>query len=168
MPVMTTSERDAFLAEHGVLLKIATVRPDGAPLVTPIWFLYEEDRIWFTPRAASEWLTHIRADPRVALSIDEQPLPYRKVLIEGTAQLIHDTGEDDAWRDCYRRIAQRYVPPEAAEAYIQETLDQPRALLAVALAGSRVRTWRMPLGDEPGAGIWHRRYYAPGSKLAKG
>ena len=102
----------------------------------------------------------------MALTIDEEAHPYRKVTVEGVAELRHDVGEDDAWRDRYRRIAQRYVPEVAAEHYIQETIDQPRALLAVPLATSKVRTWRMPIEGEAYAGIWHERYYAPGSKLS--
>ena len=167
MPRLTLAERAAFLAEPGVLMRVAVVRADGSPLVTPIWFIYEDDAIYFTPRAHSEWYGCLKRDPRVALCIDEQPLPYRKVTAEGEAELIHDLGADDLWRDRYRRIARRYVPPDAAEAYIHTTIDQPRALFRVALAKANVRAWRMPLGDEPGDGIWHQRYYVEGSRLKR-
>jgi PPOX class probable F420-dependent enzyme len=166
MPVMSADERDAFLDEPGVLMRIAVVREDGSPLVTPIWFLFEEDAIFFTPREQSAWFQCLRRDPRVALCIDEQPLPYRKVLVDGRAELIHDLGEDDLWRDRYRRIASRYVPPEGAEAYIQNTIDQPRGLYRVALDQASVKTWRMPLEGEAPDGIWHQRYYRPNSKLS--
>ena len=133
MPRLTFAERAAFLAEPGVLMRIAVVRADGSPLVTPIWFIHEDDAIYFTPRAHSEWYGCLKRDPRVALCIDEQPLPYRKVTVEGAAELVHDLGADDLWRERYRRIARRYVPAEAAEAYIHTTIDQPRALFRVAL-----------------------------------
>lgn len=159
MPALTTAERDAFLSEGGVVMRIAVVRPNGSPLVTPIWFLFEDGAIYFTPRERSEWFACLRRDPRVALCIDEQPLPYRKVVIEGRAELVHDVGEDDVWRDRYRRIAKRYVPDDAAEAYVQNTIAEPRGLYRVTLAEAQVRTWRMPLEGEPQEGIWHRRYY---------
>jgi PPOX class probable F420-dependent enzyme len=167
MPAMSDEERDAFLAEPGVLMRIATVRDDGSPLVTPIWFIYEDGAAFFTPRAQSEWFRCLRRDPRVALCIDEQPLPYRKVLLEGRAELVHDVGADDAWRDLYRRIARRYVPAAAAEAYIQNTIDQPRGLYRLRLADAAVTTWRMPLEGEAQDGIWHQRYYEAGTKLAR-
>jgi len=163
MPHLTDDERDSFLNEPGVLMRIAVVRPDGRPLVTPIWFLYDEGAIWFTPRAKSEWFDCLRRDPRVALCIDEQPLPYRKVLVEGRAELVHDVGSDFLWRDRYRRIATRYVDVAGAERYIQNTIDQPRGLYRVELAGADVKTWRMPLAGEAGMGIWHDRYYTPGT-----
>lgn len=165
MPPLSVPERDEFLQQPGILCRIATIRPDGAPHVTPAWFICEDNAIYITPRAESSWLAHLRADPRVALTIDDQLAPYRKVTIEGVAELLHDTGDDDAWRDRYRRIVRRYVPAEGAEYYVQETIDQPRALLRVPLGQSKVRTWRMPVEGEPYTGIWHQRYYVPGSKM---
>lgn len=167
MPKLSNAERDAFLNEPGVILHLATLRADGRPAVAPMWFIYEESAIWFTPRAHSQWLDDMRADSRVALAIDEQPLPYRKVVVEGRAELAFDVGNDDVWRERYRRIARRYVPNEAADAYLQNTIDQPRALWYVKLADAHVRSWRMPIADEQGTGIWHRRYYVSGSKLAQ-
>jgi PPOX class probable F420-dependent enzyme len=166
VPPLSAAERADFLEQPGILCRIATLRPDGAPHVTPIWFIHEDGAIFLTPRAESAWLGHLRSDPRVALTIDDQLSPYRKVTVEGRAEFEHELGEDEAWRDLYRRIAKRYVPPEAAEHYVQETIDQPRALIRVPLAGSKVRTWRMPVAGEPYTGIWHKRYYVPGSKMA--
>ena len=59
------------------------------------------------------------------------------------------------------------MPPAGAEAYITNTIDQPRALMAVDLAEATVRSWRMPHEGEPRTGIWHRRYYVEGSKYAE-
>ncbi|NJN53039.1 MAG: hypothetical protein HC809_16020 [Gammaproteobacteria bacterium] len=140
-------------------MRIAVVRPNGSPLVTPIWFLHEDGAIYFTPRARSEWFDCLRHDARVALCIDEQPLPYRKVIVEGRAELVYDVGNDDRWREQYRRIASRYVPPAAADAYVRNTINEPRGLYRVRLDSATVRTWRMPLTDEPQEGIWHSRYY---------
>jgi len=159
MPQLTVAERDAFFAEPGVLMRVAVVRADGSPLVTPIWFIHEDDAIYFTPRARSTWFECLRHDPRVALCIDEQPLPYRKVIVEGRAELVYDVGRDDDWRDLYRRIAERYVPPAGAQAYISDTIDEPRGLYRVRLAGAKVKTWRMPVESEDPRGRWHDRYY---------
>lgn len=168
MPRMTEAERIEFLNSPGILMRIACVREDGSPLVTPIWFIHHDEAIYFTPRAQSQWLTCLRQDPRVSLCIDEQNLPYRKFIAEGSVELVHDLGEDEQWRDLYRRIAQRYVPEDAAEAYVRNTIDQERALLRLGLAGANIKSWRMPLEGEPETGIWHQRYYAPGSKYSAG
>jgi nitroimidazol reductase NimA-like FMN-containing flavoprotein (pyridoxamine 5'-phosphate oxidase superfamily) len=165
MPRLSQAERTEFLTTPGILMRIAVTRSDGSPLVTPIWFIYEDDAVCFTPRAQSEWFACLRRDARVALCIDEQPHPYRKVLVEGQAELVHDVGEDDVWRDLYRRIACRYVPPSAADAYVDNTIEQPRGLYKIALSNAKVTTWRMPLEGEDAMGIWHSRYYLPGTKF---
>jgi len=165
VPVLSSAERAEFLAERGIVMRVAAVRQDGSPLVTPIWFLHEDAAIYFTPRARSEWFACLRRDPRVALCIDEQPLPYRKVIVEGSAELVYDVGRDAEWRDLYRRIAQRYISADEAEAYVQNTIDQPRGLYRVVLAQARVKTWRMPLAGEAREGIWHQRYYQPNTKF---
>jgi len=168
MPTLSRAEVDAFLDEPGHLLRLATIDEDGFPRLVPIWFIRRDGDVLFTPRGPSVFLANIRRDPRVGLSIDEQPLPYRKVTVQGSARIVHDVGEDDQWRDLYRTIAKRYIPAEAADAYVEDTLDQPRALVAVPLAGSsRTTTWRMPVGDEDGTGIWHRRYYLDGTHMAR-
>lgn len=166
MPALSAAARDAFLQEPRVLCRVATIDPEGAPHVTPVWFVVEDGRVFITPRRESAWLRHLRRDPRVALTIDEEASPYRKVSVRGKAVIEYEPGDDERWRDLYRRIAERYIPPAAAERYIQATIDQPRALISVTLAEAQVTTWRMPRAGEPYAGIWHERYYAPGSELA--
>ena len=168
MPKLTRDERDAFLAEPGHLLRVATVDADGMPRNVPIWFVVDDGRIVFTPRVHSVFLTNLLRDPRVGLTIDEEPLPYRKVTVQGEAELLHAPGEDDVWRNLYLEIASRYVPRDEAEAYVQNTIDQPRALLGVSLDEelSKVTTWRMPVGDEDPTGIWARRYYLDGTIMA--
>lgn len=165
MPKLTQAERTEFLSEYGILMRVSVVREDGSPLVTPIWFVYEDDAIYFTPREKSEWFACLRRDPRVALCIDEQNLPYRKVIVEGAAELIYDIGHDDAWREQYRRIAQKYVGVDGANAYVTNTIDQPRGLFRVALKTAKVTSWRMPVAEEEGMGIWHDRYYVPGTSF---
>ena len=166
MPKLTAAEQKEFLDTPGILMRIACVRADGSPLVTPIWFIHQEDAIYLTPRAQSEWFACLRHDARAALCIDDQNPPYRKIIVEGRAELVHDLGEDDAWRDLYRQIAKRYVPEEAANAYVDNTDDQPRGLYRVVLSDSVVKSWRMPVEGEPETGIWHQRYYAPGTRYS--
>jgi nitroimidazol reductase NimA-like FMN-containing flavoprotein (pyridoxamine 5'-phosphate oxidase superfamily) len=166
MPKLTDQERDAFLAEPGHLVRIATVDADGFPRNVPLWFILHEGMIVFTPRVRSVLLDNVRRDPRIGLTIDEDPLPYRKVTLQGTAQILHEPGEDDVWRELYTNIARRYVPEEGAVAYVTGTDDQPRALIGVPLASSKVLSWRMPVDDEKGTGIWARRYYLDGTKFA--
>ena len=159
MPRLRPEEVRAFLGEPEHLVRLATVDDDGAPHVVPIWFVFEDDRIWITPRERSTWWGHVQREPRVAMVIDEEASPYRKVIVRGPIEIVHGLGEDDAWRDRYRRIACRYTPDEWADAYLTNTHDEPRALLALDCNPSTVTTWRMPVAGEDPKGIWADRYY---------
>ena len=137
MPKLTSDEQTELLNCPGVLMRIAVVNADGAPSVTPIWFLHHDGAILFTPRLKSAWYRRVQADPRVALCIDEDRLPYRKVLVEGVSELVHSPGEDDQWRDQYLAMATKYVGDRGAERYVENTVNEPRALLKVSLAAPR-------------------------------
>ncbi len=167
MPKLTDEERTEFLEEPGFALRLGCVRPDGTPLVVPISFMHKDGAIYFTPRAKSEWFDCLRKNPQVCLCIDELPQPMRKVIVEGEAQLVYDVGHDHEWRDLFLDMMRRYTTNEGAEYYVlDQTIDQQRGLYKVVLADSKVKTWRTPIGDEPETGIWHQRYYAPGTKFS--
>lgn len=166
MPKLTEQEQMAFLAERGHLARIATVAKGGAPSVVPVWFVFEEGKILITPRKHSAFYQNIKHEPRVAITIDEDTGRYRKILFEGKAEILYEVGQDRKWDDIYRRIACRYVDEASADFYLTETKDQPRALIGVDGAKAKVTTWRMPGEDEPYSGIWARRYYDSGTKMA--
>jgi PPOX class probable F420-dependent enzyme len=166
MPKLSQNEINEFLAERGHLARIATVQPDGAPSVVPVWFIHEDGKILITPRKHSAFLANLRADPRVAITIDEDAGRYRKVLLEGKAAILFEVGQDRQWDDIYRRIAIRYIDEGSADYYLSETRDQPRALIGLEIAKAKVTTWRMPSENEPYTGIWARRYYDTGTKMA--
>ena len=115
MPKLSVAERDAFLRERGHLARIATLQADGSPSVVPVWFVYEDGKIIITPRKHSAFWANIQQDARVAITIDEKSGLYRKVLVEGKADILYPLGHDDEWRDIYRRITLRYVDEGSGE-----------------------------------------------------
>lgn len=165
MPRLSDEEVAAFLDEPGHLVRIGTVDEDGAPLVVPAWFLARDGAFLVTPRARSAWLRHLRREPRVCFTVDEERPPYRKVVLRGVIGIVHDVGHDDAWRDVYRAITMRYVPEQWGEAYLRDTHDEPRALLGLDLAAADRTTWRMPAvqGEDP-LDVWAPRYYHGGPR----
>jgi nitroimidazol reductase NimA-like FMN-containing flavoprotein (pyridoxamine 5'-phosphate oxidase superfamily) len=167
MPKLTEQEQMAFLAERGHLARIATVASNGAPSVVPVWFIFEGGKILITPRKHSAFYQNIKHEPRVAITIDEDTGRYRKVLFQGKTEVLFEVGEDRKWDDVYRRIACRYIDETAADFYLSETKDQPRALIAIDRAKAKVTTWRMPSENEPYSGIWANRYYDAGTKMAQ-
>lgn len=166
MPKLTADEVAEFLDEPGHLARIGTVDADGMPRVLPLWFIVSDRRVLFTPRSPAVIWANIERDPRVGISIDETSQPYRKVTLQGVVEVVHQPGDDDAWRDLYRAIAKRYTRDDWADAYVDGTDDQPRALCAVDLdaPSTRLSTWRMPVRGEDPRGVWAKRYILPGTK----
>lgn len=162
MPGLTPDQCATFLDEPGHLLRLGTNGTDGLPRVVPIWFIHEEGALWFTPRAKSAWLDDLRADPSVCCTIDESEGSMRKVVARGRAELVHDLGADNIWRDQYRRMACRYTPESFADAYIDDTIAEARCLYRLVLTSAQITTWRMPVQGENRLAVWGRQYYHDG------
>ena len=76
---MIHADIDALL-EAPLNATLATNRRDGAPQLSPIWYLYEEGRFHISIGADSVKARNVRRDPRVSLCIDEggsSALPVR-------------------------------------------------------------------------------------------
>lgn len=94
--------------------KVAFTAADGRPLVTPVWFVLEEDTVVFnTGKNTAKGRAFIR-DPRVALCVDLEEPPYGLVEIQGTVTLSEDPAE---LLRTATVIAARYMGPDRAEEY---------------------------------------------------
>ncbi len=126
---MSPEQIEAFLAapRHAV---VAALRHDGMPQLSPIWYLCENDRLYFSIFVESAKYRQLRRDPRIALCIDGGHPDARAVMIHGTAELIEDEGP---WReDLEWRILLRYHESEAqARRYQEEIAEQGRGALVV-------------------------------------
>lgn len=63
---------------------LCTVRRDGSPHVTPVWFVYADDTWWIGCDARSVKVRNLEADPRVSLALEDGTAP---VVAEGVAHL---------------------------------------------------------------------------------
>ena len=105
----------AFLLEGTRTAKLAVVRKDGSPLVTPVWFLVEADgTIVFTTGEHTVKGHAIERDPRVSICVEDDRPPFAFVRVDGVAELSEDPAE---LRLCATRIAERYMGAERAEEF---------------------------------------------------
>ncbi|MGP4025695.1 PPOX class F420-dependent oxidoreductase [Actinomadura sp. 3N407] len=114
MEKMTDSEWRAFVSEGTRTGKAGVTRKDGAPHVTPIWFVLDGDEVLFnTGRDTVKGRTLAR-DPRVSICVDDQTPPFSYVLIQAEASLIEDPDEMRRWATV---IGRRYMGAERAEEF---------------------------------------------------
>ena len=112
MREMTDEQAYAFLAEGRRTGKLAVVRRDGRPMVTPVWFLVDDDgALVLMTMSTSVKARAIRREPRVSLAVDLEEPPYAYVRVDGIAEVIDDQA---ALADWAVRIAERYMGAEWA------------------------------------------------------
>lgn len=102
---------------------VTTVRPDGSPHTTPVWFLLRRGSFWFASARTNVKVRNLRRDPRVSVALDGTGRsPW---VAEGEA-LLHGIGEHP---EPVRRLAAKYGWDPA-----DETRDGPRVLIEVRIA----------------------------------
>ena len=85
---MTESERQDFLAGlHVGVLGIE--RPDGPPLVVPVWYSYEPGGDVEVLTSASSLKGRLAAAAgRASLCAQQEELPYKYVSVEGPIEIV--------------------------------------------------------------------------------
>jgi PPOX class probable F420-dependent enzyme len=116
MTAMTEEQAYAFLTGGAHTGKLATASLSGSPHVAPVWFVADGRELVFTTYRTTIKGRHLRANPRAALTVDEEPYPHSFVVVRGPVTLNEtpDPAEQLLWAT---RIAARYVPADQAESY---------------------------------------------------
>jgi F420H(2)-dependent biliverdin reductase len=64
---------------------LCTLRQDGSPHVTPVWFVYADETWWVGCAAHSVKVRNVVADPRVSFALEDGKAP---VVAEGVARVL--------------------------------------------------------------------------------
>ena len=120
---MTTSERDAFLADLHVGV-VSISEKDRGPLTAPIWYDYEPGgELWILTGRSSRKGKLLQDVGRFSLVAQTETPPYRYVSVEGP---ITSIGKPDLERD-ERPMAHRYLGKELGDGYIESTRGEGEA-----------------------------------------
>ena len=94
------------LLDRPLFAHLGTVRTDGAPLVNPMWFLYDSEQnvIRLTHTRSRSNYRYLQAEPRVALAITDPEDQYRYLQVRG----IVEKEEADPTGAFYQTLQQRY------------------------------------------------------------
>ena len=129
---MTQQEREEFLAALHVGV-LAVERPDGTPLVVPIWYRYTAGGVVeFNTGGASEKVRLLELAGSASLCAQREDLPYAYVTVDGPVEIAKT---DRATRV---DIASRYLGASAGAAYVDSYPDDDD--IVVRLRPTRWRT----------------------------
>ena len=94
MPPLTKAQIDALLAGP-INARLATVKPDGAPYVVPVWQYWDGKSLYIIPREKSRFVAHIRHEARVAVSCaDDVDLAHPRRAARGQHRSRGRAGQD--------------------------------------------------------------------------
>lgn len=101
---------------------LTTVRVDGSPHTTPVWFVFRDGTFWLASAAGNAKVRNLEQDPRASLAVDGSAM--EPGVAEGTA-LIHRQVRERP--DVLGALADKYAGWDAAD----ESQDGPRVLIEI-------------------------------------
>jgi nitroimidazol reductase NimA-like FMN-containing flavoprotein (pyridoxamine 5'-phosphate oxidase superfamily) len=93
---VTETEVEGFL-QSKLNMQLATLEPDGFPIIQPVWFHYEaaQNKLYTGTQKDSRKIRNIRKNPdKIYFSIDDENLPYKGVKGRGEARILDDIGRN--------------------------------------------------------------------------
>lgn len=123
--------------EREQILWLTTVNPAGQPQASPVWFLWVDDEILLYSRATTPRPANVRANPRVAATLDGDGEGGDVVSIEGEARI---TRERATLADVPPAYVEKYTARLAAYGWTMESMlaDYP---VEIRVRPTRVRAW---------------------------
>ena len=126
MPPMTKEQIDALLKERRPAF-VSTIRRDGGPQLTPVYFEWDGQVFRFPITKDRAKYPNLRRDARIALCIAEDQAPPRRYVTVYRRAELDDRLE--AILDPIRRVRRKYRGEESAAAITLEQLRQERRVL---------------------------------------
>jgi len=105
VPLVPVPPELAAILERPNPAVVATLRPDGSPHTAATWYDWEDGRVLLNMEDTRVRLGHLRADPRVSLTVLSEGDWYRHVTLMGRVVSLE---EDVGLRDI-DRLALRYT-----------------------------------------------------------
>lgn len=139
-----TDELRSFLAERRYAV-LATHDPAGGIHLTPIWFLFEGDRFYFSSSSRSRKVKNVERSLSASVVVDaREPGRERWVSASGPIEIVRDAEA----RSINARIRRRYLAPKALEGAIEATLSESDDV-TLRLAPTAWQSWTAPILDSP-------------------
>jgi PPOX class probable F420-dependent enzyme len=95
----------ADLLDRPLFAHLATVRPDGSPQSSVMWFAWDGSVIRITHTRTRQKFANLAHEPRVALSIADPDDQYRFLEVRGRVESVTD---DDGQASFYKSLQHRY------------------------------------------------------------
>jgi PPOX class probable F420-dependent enzyme len=102
--VRLTDAQRAFVRDNPFYAVFTDLRPDGSPHSTVVWVEEDGGDLLVNTAEGRAKPRHMRADPRVSVTILDPEDPYRWLAVSGTAEL-----STEGAREQIDRLARKYT-----------------------------------------------------------
>ena len=124
---------------------LATHDPHGGIHLTPIWFLFEDDRFYFASSSGSRKAQNVERNLSASAVVDaREPGRERWISASGRIEILRD-GEAQSIN---ARVRRRYLTPHALNGPIEAALRASDDV-ALRLTPGAWRSWSAPSADSP-------------------
>jgi PPOX class probable F420-dependent enzyme len=106
--------------------RLGTTNSDGTPLITPVWYRFEDGAFLVLTERGSRKHRNIERDRRVAFCIDDERPPYHTVLVTGRVTVEEAPGRE--WREA---LAIHYLGDEAGKSYVAANMHPNNIMLRI-------------------------------------
>ncbi|MEE9199718.1 MAG: PPOX class F420-dependent oxidoreductase [Dehalococcoidia bacterium] len=134
---------------------LATLRKDGSPHLTVVWYEYEDGEIRISVTDTRLKYKHVLRDPRVSLAVTSPEQPYKEVVFEGRAQVTKEGGPE-----LIRRLAIRYDGEVEGNRYAGYTISKDNRLV-LHFKPEKIMAWDFAVEDDDHQ-VWGYARYQPG------
>jgi len=134
----------AFLGERRYAV-LATHDRDGGIHLTPIWFLFEDDRFYFASSSGSRKVKNVERSLSASVVVDaREPGREHWVSASGAVEILRDNEA----LSINERVRRRYLAPEALGGPIDTALRASDDV-TLRLTPTAWRSWAAPTVDSP-------------------
>jgi len=127
---MSHAEIEEFLQAPRFAV-VGTNRVNGPPQLTPVWYLYENGKIYVSMFVESAKYKNLRRDPRVSICVAGENPDARAVIFSGTVKLF--LKDNATWVDdiVWRLVRRYYDNDKDAQLYMDSEDSSAESALAV-------------------------------------
>lgn len=90
---MTESQVTNFLANSKLNLLLGTIDDRGDPNVHPVWYFYQDDKLYVETGKTAKKAQNIQNNQSVYFCIDDETIPYKGVRGKANASIIGEVSK---------------------------------------------------------------------------
>lgn len=87
---LTETQTIEFLSKSKLNLLLGTIDESGEPNVHPVWYIYDNGKLYVETAKTAKKTKNIRNKNSVYFCVDDETIPYKGVRGKGTVRILED------------------------------------------------------------------------------